>query len=253
MAASTAGASSRGCWRRSGPDRAMATDPLGCDDCPVRDLAVCAGLGDSERHALARLGRRKSYARGETIFLAGDESLACATLVSGAIKLSRIDSEGVERTVALLHPAGFLARLFATQIDCTATALTATDVCLFPREVIEREMRGHPGFMERVLRATVEQLDESRALIDLIGRRDARARVAGLLLVFLAGCCDGPPADGARIELPLTRGEMASLLGLTIETVSRQMTALEADGAIRRVGLKHLVATRVDLLRAAAG
>jgi CRP/FNR family transcriptional regulator len=230
----------------------MATDPLGCDDCPVRDLAVCAGLGEVERHALARLGRRRSFARGETVFLAGEDNLACATLVSGALKLARIDSEGVERTVALIHPAGFLARLFATSIDCTATALTATEMCLFPRDLIEREMRTHPAFMERVLRATVEQLDESRALIDLIGRRDARARVAGLLLVFLAGCCDGTPVDGARIELPLTRGEMASLLGLTIETVSRQLTALEAAGAIRRVGLRHLVAPDVAALRAAA-
>lgn len=230
----------------------MATDPLGCDDCPVRDLAVCAGLGEVERHALARLGRRRSFARGETVFLAGEDNLACATLVSGALKLSRIDSEGVERTVALIHPAGFLARLFATAIDCTATALTETEMCLFPRDVIEREMRTHPGFMERVLRATVEQLDDSRALIDLIGRRDAKARVAGLLLVFLAGCCDGAPADGTRIELPLTRGEMASLLGLTIETVSRQLTALEAAGAIRRVGLRHIVVPQIATLRAAA-
>lgn len=231
----------------------MATDPLGCDDCPVRDLAVCAGLGETERHALARLGRRRSFARGETIFLAGDDNLACATLVAGAIKLSRIDSDGIERTVALLHPAGFLARLFATAIDCTATALTDTEMCLFPRDVIEREMRGHPGFMERVLRATVEQLDESRALIDLIGRRDARARVAGLLRVFLAGCCDGTPADGSRIELPLTRGEMASLLGVTIETVSRQLTALESAGVIRRVGLRQLVIPSVAALDAQAG
>lgn len=230
----------------------MATDPLGCDDCPVRDLAVCAGLGEVERHALARLGRRRSFARGETVFLAGEDNLACATLVSGALKLSRIDSEGVERTVALIHPAGLLARLFATAIDCTATALTETEMCLFPRDVIEREMRTHPGFMERVLRATVEQLDDSRALIDLIGRRDAKARVAGLLLVFLAGCCDGAPANGTRIELPLTRGEMASLLGLTIETVSRQLTALEAAGAIRRVGLRQIVVPQVATLRAAA-
>jgi len=230
----------------------MAHDPLGCETCPVRDLAVCAGLGDAERLALARLGRRRSFARGETVFLAGDESVACATLVSGAVKLSRIDSDGVERTMALVHPAGFLARLFAATSDCTATALTQSELCLFPRELIEREMRAHPDFMEKVLRATVAQLEESRALIELIGRRDARARVAGLLLILLDGGCDGAPEDGAALDLPLTRGEIASLLGLTIETVSRQLSALEADGAIRRIGLKRMIAREVARLRDAA-
>lgn len=103
--------------------------------------------------------------------------------------------------------------------------------------------------MERVLRATVEQLEESRKLIDLIGRRDAKARVAGLMLLFLEGSCDGEPANGMQIELPLTRGEMASLLGLTIETVSRQLTQLEAEAVLRRIGLRSIEVQDVGALR----
>lgn len=231
----------------------MAHDPLGCDTCPVREVAVCAGLGDSERVALARLGRKRVFQRGETVFAAGDDSIACATLVSGALKLSRVDAEGTERMVALVHPAGFLARLFANTLDADATALTRSELCVFPRDLVEREMRSHPGFMERVLRATIEQLQESRALIDLIGRRDAKARLAGLLLLFLDGSCEGEPRDGARIELPLTRGEMASLIGLTIETVSRQFARLEAEGALARDGLRIVEIRNVAALRSAAG
>jgi CRP/FNR family transcriptional regulator, anaerobic regulatory protein len=228
-------------------------DPLGCQTCPVRDIAVCAGLGEVERQALARLGQRRRFARGETVFLAGDHDMACATLVSGALKLSRIDAEGVERTVAIVHPAGFLARLFAASADCTATALTKSELCLFPRDLIEREMRAHPGLIERVLRATIEQLDESRALIDLIGRRDAKARIAGLLLLFLDGSCEGEPQDGALLDLPLTRGEMASLLGLTIETVSRQLSSLEAEDVIRKDGLRLVEIRDLAALRRVAG
>lgn len=229
-----------------------AHDPLNCEDCPVRETAVCAGLGDRERRDLARLGRRKRYQRGETVFAAGDESIACATLVTGVLKLSRFDAGGTERTVALLHPAGFLARLFATGIESTATALIDCELCLFPRDLVEREMRGHPGFMERVLRATTDQLAEAHDLIDLIGRRDARARVAGLLLIFAQGNCDGAPADHLLVDLPLTRGEIATLLGLTIETVSRQLTALEADGVIAREGARGVRLMRIASLRAAA-
>lgn len=231
----------------------MAHDPLGCDDCPVRDIAVCAGLGDAERRDLARLGRRKRFRRGETIFAGGDRSIACATLVSGIVKLSRFDASGTERTVALLHPSGFLARLFAAEIDCTATALCDSELCLFPRDVVEREMHGHPRFMERVLRATNDQLTSAHDLIDLIGRRDSRARLAGLLLLFAQGNCDGPPGEDVTIDLVLTRGEMAALLGLTIETVSRQLTALESDGVIVRQGARGIRLLRLDELQRALG
>lgn len=226
----------------------MPHDLLGCDDCPVREIAVCAGLGDAERRDLARLGRRKSYRRGDTIFAAGDESIACATLVSGAVKLSRFDAQGTERTVALLHPAGFLARLFAVETDCTATALSDCALCLFPRDAVQRAMRSHSGFMERVLRATCEQLADAHNLIDLIGRRDARARLTGLLLIFAHGNCDGPVADGQLLTMPLTRGEIATLLGLTIETVSRQLTMLEAEGVIAREGPRGIRLLRVAAL-----
>lgn len=223
-----------------------------CLDCPVRDSAVCSALSHEARDRLARLGRRRHYVRGETIFAAGDEEIACASLISGAVKLSRFDTEGVERTVALIHPAGFLARLFATPADCTATALAPTELCLFPRAAVLSEMREHPDFMERVLRATTDQLDQSRALIELIGRRDARARVAGFLkLLANDGCAQ--PQDGLTVDLALTRGEMASLLGLTIETVSRQLGALEADGVIERVGLKAAVVPSIARLQAEAG
>jgi CRP/FNR family transcriptional regulator len=227
---------------------ATRADPLGCLACPVRDVAVCAGLGDEERRELARLGRRRRFAAGETVFTAGDDSIACATLVTGAVKLSRVDADGVERTLALIHQGGFLARLFATPSDCGATALTDSELCLFPRTEVESRMRAHPGFMERILRATVEQLEASRGLINLIGRRDARARVAGMIAMFAKGGCDGPV-----VELPLSRGEIAAMLGTTIETVSRQMAALEAAGIITRQGLRGVRIDDPDALTALAG
>lgn len=236
------------------PRRAdLAHDPLACATCPVRDVAVCAGLGEEERRTLARVGRRRRFGRGEVVFDAGDPDTACATLVTGALKLSRIDADGVERTVALVHAGGFLARLFATGVDCTATALADSELCLFSRADVEGAMRGSPGFMERILQATLEQLDASRALINLIARRDAKSRVAGLLLLFLRGGCEGAPRDGDRVALPLSRGEMAGLLGTTIETVSRQFAQLEAEALIRRVGLHHVVVEDMRGLAALAG
>ncbi|MEZ0496202.1 Crp/Fnr family transcriptional regulator [Sphingomonas sp. IW22] len=215
-------------------------EPLSCARCPVRGEAVCAGLDAAGLAELSRLGRHRHFARGETIFAAGDDAVACATLVSGAAKLATTDADGVERIVALVHPAGLLGRLFAHTLDYDAIALGECELCLFPRGDFERLMADYPELARRVLERTLAELDRAHELADLIGRRDARGRVAGLLIAFSRAAGAGCHAAD-RFDLPLTRGEMAGLLGLSIETVSRQLTAMERDGVIARSGARGIV------------
>ena len=92
-----------------------------------------------------------------------------------------------------------------------------------------------------MLRRSAQDLFESRALLDLIGRRDAQARVAGFLLAMARAASESPCHAAGRFDLPLTRGEMAGLLGTTIETVSRQLTHMERDGIIAREGRRGLL------------
>jgi CRP/FNR family transcriptional regulator len=224
-----------------------------CADCPVRDQAVCSALNETELGELAAIGHHKSYARGDTIFAADDDSIACATLVSGAAKLSRVDADGVERIVGLIHPAGFLGQLFAATNHHDVTALTESRVCLFPRAGFERLMAAHPALTRSILERTVAELDASRELAELIGRRDVKARLAGLLLTFARAAAPSPCGPASEFDLPLSREEIASLLGTTIETVSRRMTELERDGAIERRGARGLAILNEAALSAAAG
>ncbi len=212
-----------------------------CADCPVRDQAVCAALDGDELNELARIGDHRSFSRGQTIFAAGDDSIACATLISGAVKLSAFDAGGVERIVALVHPAGFLGQLFAATTHYEATALTETRICVFPRSPFERLMADHPKLTRAILERTLAELDASRSLTDLIGRRDVRSRVAGLLLALARAASPSPCGTAEEFDLILTREEMASLLGTTIETVSRRLTELEREGLIERKGARGMI------------
>lgn len=212
-----------------------------CADCPVRDQAICAALDADELDELARIGRHRSFRRGETIFAAGDDSLACATLVEGAVKLSTHDEEGVERIVALVHPAGFLGQLFAATAKHDAIALTDTRVCVFPRGDFERLMADHPRLTRAILERTLAELDAARSLADLIGRREIKARLAGLILAFARAAAASPCGMATEFDLPLSREEMAGLIGTTIESVSRRLTELERDGVVERRGARGLV------------
>lgn len=231
----------------------MNAAPSFCDQCPVADRAVCMVLSDEDRAEMARLGQRRRYARGETILAAGDPGTLCATLVSGAAKVSTIDRDGTERIVALVHPAGLMGQLFAPSQTHHVTALSDSEACLIPRATFERLATEHPELARRLLSDALRELDESRALIDLISKRQANSRLAALILAFARAASAAPCHDATAFDLPLTRGEIAQLLGLTIETVSRNLVAMEKRGLIRRHGSHGLVIADRAQLEALAG
>jgi CRP/FNR family transcriptional regulator len=213
---------------------------LDCAHCPVRDRAACAALSESERAALARAGRTRTLKRGETLFAAGDDNDACATLISGALKVASTDEDGTEHILALIHPAGFIGELFQPFTHHDVAALTDSTLCVFARSEMEDALQRHPALAQALLRRSQEDLHESRKLMALSARRGASDKVAALILELAQAASHSPCHAAGSFDLPLTRGEIAALLGLTIETVSRSLTALEDEGLIRRKGARGI-------------
>jgi CRP/FNR family transcriptional regulator len=109
-----------------------------CATCPVRDSAACAVLSEEERDALTAAGNSRTLKRGEMLFAAGDDEAACATLVSGALKVTAFDAEGNEQILSLVHPSGFIGELFSPFAHHDVVALTESRLCTFARKDIER-------------------------------------------------------------------------------------------------------------------
>ncbi len=213
---------------------------LNCNVCPVRHRAACSVLSDDEREDLARAGRSRTLRRGELLFAAGDENASCATLIRGALKVTSIDENGTERILALVHPAGFIGELFAPFAHHDVVALTDSELCVFPKSEMGRAVERHPQLAQALLRRSQEELLQSRELLALSSRRSAVAKVAGFLLGMAEAASESSCHAARAFDLPLTRGEIAGMLGLTIETVSRALTKLERDGVIRRSGSRGI-------------
>lgn len=226
---------------------------LTCNTCPVRDNAACAVLTPEERDAMAAAGRTRTLKRGEMLFAAGDEEAACATLVSGALKVSAIDMDGNEQILALVHPAGFIGELFAPFAHHDVVALTESKLCTFARGDIERAIDDYPALARALLKRSQADLLASRSLLELTGNASAEARLAALLHDFAAAASESSCHLASEFELPLTRGEMANMLGLTIETVSRKLGELEDMGAIIRKGKRGIALLDAQLLQDISG
>ncbi|MEG3164386.1 Crp/Fnr family transcriptional regulator [Sphingomonas sp. PB2P19] len=210
--------------------------PDPCIDCAVRDQALCASLSNAELETLDTLGRRQHVGRGETVIWAGDESIICANLLSGVLKLVAATSDGREQIVGLLYPADFVGQAHAGTADFTITALTDAELCVFPRAGFQRVLEDH-GRMERLLlQRTLAALSAARGRMLSLARKSAEEKVADFLLEMASHAmntgCRATPDGPLTFDLPLTRGQIGDVLGLTIETVSRQMTRLKAAGVI---------------------
>ena len=213
---------------------------LACDTCPVRDSAACAVLSEEERDALAKAGRTRELKRGELLFAAGDEDAACATLVSGAMKVTSYDADGNERILALIHPAGFVGEMFAPFPAHDVVALTDSRLCVFARSEMEDALERYPELARALFRRSQEDLHHARQLLSLGSGRSANAQVAAMMLALARAASHSPCHPASSFDLPMTRGELANMLGLKIETVSRSITALEKMGAIRRSGARGI-------------
>lgn len=229
-----------------------------CSDCGVRDKALCGSLSDAELVGLAKLGVQRRLGRGDTLVRADDPPLVCANLQAGVMKVSTVTSGGSEAIVGLLYPGDFIGRPFAESDDHDVVALTDVEVCVFPRAAFERALTEHRQMEQKLLQRTLSELDRARRWLMRMGRATATARVAGFLddmqrRLATSDCQRGSAGSGAAaFDLPLSRGEIADLLGLTIETVSRQMTRLRAAGIIELPGGRAVIIRDTAALAEAA-
>ena len=213
---------------------------LACAGCPVRDRAACSVLEEGERDELSKAGRTRKLAKGETLFSAGMSEAACATLVSGALKITSTDAEGRERILSLVHPSGFVGEMFGPYMRHDVVALGESELCVFSGPAFAQAIEKYPRLGQALLRRTQEDLFASRELLALTGNASAEQRVAGAILSLARAASGSPCHPTTKFELPLSRGELADMLGLTIETVSRMFTRFERDGAIRREGKRGI-------------
>jgi CRP/FNR family transcriptional regulator len=204
--------------------------PEKCADCAVRDSALCASLADAELSELNAIARHKLIPRGQVVVWEGDSSTVCANIVSGVLKVTSMTADGREQIVGLLYAGDFVGQPFRDETSLTVTALSDADLCIYPRQGFEKVLDRHSKLERMLLQRTMAALDEARARMLSLGKMSAEERVAGFLLEMESRCSPDAPQGG--FDLPLTRGQMADVLGLTIETVSRQLTNLKGAGLI---------------------
>ena len=226
--------------------------------------ALPAGTGDGAvADRLCALGQAASLSRGQE--LAPDPVTdRLVWLASGAAKLvARTPSTGLvsgppaSGQVIAFHFAGDLVSVLRHSAgeswgDFRLVALTPCELVIFPSETFLDQAQGDPAVLRSVLTRSLQALHRSRTRMMQMGHKSAAARIADFLVSMaerLADCTSGTCA----FALPMSRRDIGDSLGLTIETVSRQLTELREAGLVETEGRSKVALRDVGALARIAG
>jgi len=228
--------------------------PQLCLSCEARHKGVCGALDADQLIRLNRYSSQRSVAAGSELLGDQEEVASYANVLSGVVKLAKTMADGRQQIVGLQFAPDFLGRPFHASSQVAAEAASDLKLCTFPKTLIETMIAEQPELEHRLHKQALKELDEAREWMLTLGRKTAAEKVASFLHMIARNV--DPERDAAgptTFELPLTRSDIADFLGLTIETVSRQLTRLRKAGVIEIENNRHVIVPDMDRLEYAAG
>lgn len=231
----------------------LGSDAGVCVKCGARSVGLCAPLDAAALDDMAGESERISFDSRAAIFHQGDAARHVYTLTEGMARLTRVLPDGRQAVIGFRFAGDILGFTPGSEHAFGAEMLTRGTVCRLDRRRLEQMFRRYPAMERRFLDLCVTELAASQDHILALGRFSAEERVAGFL-VSLAEAQERRGHVGPVFDLPATRADMGEFLGLTLETVSRAISAFRKRGWIRLHGHSGIELTnRAALLGLGSG
>ncbi len=204
------------------------------DPAVLKQFVLYQDLTAPQLARIASIARERRFPKRHTVFLEGEKGTYVVLIVSGIIKISRSASDGRVKTLALLRPRDFFGEmaLFLPGHERTATAEALTDcrVITIDQSDFEKLLKEVPGISLRIIQTLAIRLQAANRQIKTLALGDSQSKLADLL-IWLKD--EFPVPAGARAVIPLTHQELADLAGLSRETTTRMLNALEGEGVLQ--------------------
>ena len=223
---------------------------LACSNCNLRDLCMPIGLSAEELMRVDELvTRRPIIKRGTTLFRNGEKFSSLYAIRSGFFKTSVTTEDGRDQVTGF-QMAGEIMGLDGIVNDhhtCDAIAIEDAEVCVLPFERIEEISREVKALQHHVHKIMSREIVREHGVMLLLGNMRAEERLAAFLL-NLVQRLHARGFSQSDLVLRMTREEIGSYLGLTLETVSRTFSKFADDGLIA-VNQRHIHIQNADALK----
>ncbi len=221
---------------------------MDCRACEFRSLTFCAGLHEREIAELSAIVTRLRIEPQQVVIQESDPAEHVFNVTSGVVKLYKLLLDGRRQITGFLLPGDFLGLSSRVGYAYSAEAVTDVSLCRFPRQWLEEAFDRFPHLRRRLFDIANDELVAAQDQMLLLGRKTALEKIASFLLQ-LSEREQRRGAGLGSLDLPMTRGDIADYLGLTIETVSRTLSLLKGQALIKQKSLSEIELTNIDALQ----
>lgn len=221
-----------------------------CLHCRLSELCLPNGLNKEEVQQLTSIVKSKRPIKlDEFLYRQSDECESFFVVRSGSFRSFISNADGSEQTISFYLP-GELMGLDSLQngrFHCSVVAMETSTVCELPLSKLNEIYLKIPAVQAQMARFIGREIVSDHDKIVLLGNRSAIEKMATFLLM-LSQRYYSLGYSGTRFNLSMRRYDIANFLGLTIETVSRQLSSLSKQGIIT-VDQRGIQIDNMDLLK----
>jgi CRP/FNR family transcriptional regulator, anaerobic regulatory protein len=218
-----------------------------CSECHIRSYSFCRCLQEDKLREFSNISSEKKFANKQNIFLQQDNSVNIYNITKGNVKIYQLIDDGRIQIIGFLYPGDFFGSYKNGKYNYCAEAIGDARVCIFEQKKLDNYIEKNMVLAKELLNQTSHELTLAQDRMGVLGKLDATERLAR----FLTNIAEQRKRIGWQnnpISLPMTRQDIADYLGLTIETVSREISKLKTLNIIKILSSKQIYINDFDKL-----
>ena len=211
---------------------------VSCENCASRGQGIFCELDKTPLKEISDNKVMNIYKKGHTIFHQGNPPFGLYCVNAGKIKISKIGNDGKESIIRIAHEGDVLGHrsLFSDETyNATATILEDAAICFIDKKFIYKAVQNHPSIALQLIQKLSKEMGAAESMTASMSQKNVRERLAELFLMLKQTY--GVKENGKiRLNIKLTRDEMASMIGTASETVIRFISEFKDEGIIDQEG-----------------
>ena len=219
-----------------------------CSICKVRTYSFCRCLDEDKLKDFSSVSFEKSFLNKQNIFLQNDQSDYLYNITEGNVKIYQLLDDGRIQIIGFLYPGDFFGSYRNNKYNYCAEAIGDLKTCVFNQKILDKYLDENPILAKELLHKTSFELTLAQDRLTVLGKLNAAER----LVKFLLNISEQRNRIGWKnnpISLPMTRQDVADYLGITIETVSRELTNLKTSNIIKIITSKQIYLSNTEELK----
>lgn len=218
----------------------------------LRLVPVFQGMDHEELETIQSVTKSSCYKKGDYIFREGERSDTLFIVHEGLIKISKVNDEGKEQIIRLLFPGDFFGQFALLQNSdhyANAEALAQTTICSIEKSAFLDTLGKNPTMALHFINALNNRLFLADEWMSLLSLMEVEKRVARVILLLF----EKVEVRNNEFILPITKKDLASLIGTTPETLSRKLLSFVEQKIIAVKQRRVIQVLNLDMLKEIAG